>query len=76
VLVLSVEDDGPGIPAEQTETVRARGARLDEAEPGSGLGLSIVGDLAEAYGGTLALGRSDLGGLSAEVRLPLARARP
>jgi signal transduction histidine kinase len=72
MLILSVEDDGPGIPEGQTEKGRRRGGRLDEAESGSGLGLAIVGDLADAYGGSLLLGRSDLGGLAAEVRLPLA----
>jgi signal transduction histidine kinase len=70
--ILSVEDDGPGVPDERIATVLARGGRLDEAQPGTGLGLAIVGDLAEAYGGALTLGRSMLGGLSAIVRLPQA----
>ena len=47
-----------------------RGARLDEFRPGSGLGLSIVADLASLYGGSLALGHSPLGGLRAELVLP------
>jgi signal transduction histidine kinase len=64
---LSVEDDGPGLDAEEIEAVMARGRRLDEAGAGHGLGLAIVGDLAEATGGTVTLARSALGGL--EVRL-------
>lgn len=67
---LLVEDDGPGIPDHQAETVLARGGRLDVTKPGTGLGLAIVGDLLEAYGGSLALRRSPLGGLSVELRLP------
>lgn len=70
-IVLSVDDDGPGVPDSQIGIVLARGGRLDEAQPGSGLGLAIVNDLAEAYGGTLTIGRSPFGGLSAEVRFPL-----
>ncbi|ACL61002.1 sensor histidine kinase [Methylobacterium nodulans] len=69
-VALRVEDDGPGVPDEQVGTVLARGGRLDETRPGTGLGLAIVGDLVEANGGSLALGRSPLGGLLAEVRLP------
>jgi len=69
-LVLQVEDDGPGVPEDQINTVLARGGRLDETRPGTGLGLAIVGDLVEAYGGSFSLRRSLLGGLLAEVRLP------
>lgn len=69
-IVLEVEDDGPGIPEDGIGTVLARGGRLDEAQPGSGLGLVIVSDLVEVYGGALALRRSPLGGLLAEIRLP------
>ena len=71
-LSLSIEDDGPGIPAEEIETALKRGARLDEATPGSGLGLAIVNDLAEAYSGSLRLMKSPLGGLKAELILPRA----
>lgn len=69
-IVLRVEDDGPGVPEEQIDTVLARGGRLDETRPGTGLGLAIVGDLVGAHGGSLSLGRSALGGLLAEIRLP------
>jgi signal transduction histidine kinase len=47
-----------------------RGVRLDEASPGSGLGLSIVDDLARAYGGTMTLFSSDLNGLGVMLDLP------
>ena len=47
-----------------------RGRRLDESRPGSGLGLSIVVDIAANYGGALELGDSPLGGLRATLRLP------
>lgn len=71
-LQIAIEDDGPGIAEDEIEIAMKRGARLDEATPGSGLGLSIVNDLAEAYGGSLTLSRSILGGLKAELSLPRA----
>ena len=71
-LVLSVEDDGPGLAPEVRSAMLRRGARLDERTPGSGLGLSIVDDLSRAYGGSTVLGSSDLGGLKIIVRLPRA----
>ncbi|GLQ19654.1 sensor histidine kinase [Algimonas porphyrae] len=72
-LQIIIEDSGPGIPETAIETALKRGARLDEATPGSGLGLSIVDDLAEAYGGSLSLSRSQLGGLRAALTLPRAQ---
>ena len=66
---LVIEDDGPGIPEEQSREVLKRGKRLDESKPGSGLGLSIVAELVREYGGEIALDRSPLGGLRATVRL-------
>jgi signal transduction histidine kinase len=62
-LTLTVEDDGPGLAPEDRAEVLQRGARLDETAPGSGLGLSIVDELARAYGGGLELADSTLGGL-------------
>jgi signal transduction histidine kinase len=69
-----VEDDGPGIPAEEREAIFARGARLDTTgKPGTGLGLAIVRDVAEIYGGSVRLEESeDLGGLLARLCLPPA----
>ena len=49
-----------------------RGRRLDETKPGSGLGLSIVVELAALYGGQLTLGSAPIGGLRAELVLPAA----
>ncbi len=69
---LTVEDDGPGLPDEQRDEVLQRGARLDESAPGSGLGLSIVDELARAYGGKVAMDRSSLGGLKVIIDLPAA----
>ncbi|MFN3521901.1 MAG: ATP-binding protein [Phenylobacterium sp.] len=71
---LVIEDDGEGLPAERREEVLQRGARLDEAAPGSGLGLNIVDELARAYGGALRLGDAPLGGLAVELELPRAEA--
>lgn len=69
-IVLLIDDDGPGLPEEALADVLKRGRRLDEATPGSGLGLSIVVDLAKLYGGELSLQRSPLGGLRACLVLP------
>ena len=65
-----VDDDGPGLTPQQREQVARRGRRLDETKPGSGLGLSIVVELATLYGGGLALGTAPIGGLRAELVLP------
>lgn len=67
-----IDDDGPGLAAELREAALRRGGRLDETKPGSGLGLSIVVDLAALYGGALALSASPKGGLRAVLKLPLA----
>lgn len=69
-VVLVVDDDGPGLAGTLRTTVLERGVRVDETAPGSGLGLAIVRDLAEHYGGSVALGESPQGGLSARVTLP------
>jgi signal transduction histidine kinase len=71
-IVILVDDDGPGIVAEMRDDVLQRGVRADEAAPGSGLGLSIVRDLAEVYGGTISLENSPMGGLRARLQLPSA----
>ena len=69
-LTIVIDDDGPGLAAEQRHAVIQRGVRADQQVPGSGLGLSIVDDLARLYGGQLALGESPLGGLRAALTLP------
>ncbi len=58
------------MPKERRSEATRRGRRLDETKPGSGLGLSIVVDLAQLYGGNLALDDSPLGGLRARLTLP------
>src|ERR1700742_571791 len=65
-----VDDDGRGLSPSEREQVSKRGQRLDETKPGSGLGLSIVVELAGLYGGELKLGTAPLGGLRAELVLP------
>jgi signal transduction histidine kinase len=68
-----VEDDGKGIAPEQRSRLFERGERLDTDKPGTGLGLAIVKDVAELYGGSVALDSSeDLGGLLVTLTLPLA----
>jgi signal transduction histidine kinase len=75
-VVITVDDDGPGLPAEAMERVFKIGERLDDQVPGSGLGLPIVRDLARLYGGEIRLNNSAQGGLGATLRLPTARAYP
>jgi signal transduction histidine kinase len=72
MVVLSVEDDGPGLSDAERKLARQRGKRLDETKPGSGLGLSIVSELVGLYSGQFDLDRSELGGLKARLRLPAA----
>jgi len=67
---LWVDDDGPGIPENQRLQVLERGSRLDEQVDGHGLGLGIVRDIVEAWGGQLALLQSPLGGLRVSIDLP------
>jgi len=70
VMRVVVDDDGPGLTPAQRDQVSRRGQRLDESKPGSGLGLSIVVELASLYGGALNLGTAPIGGLRAELVLP------
>ena len=72
VLRIAVDDDGRGLSRSEREQVSHRGQRLDETKPGSGLGLSIVVELAHLYGGKLELGAAPIGGLRAELTLPAA----
>ena len=73
MLLIRIDDNGPGLSEADAEKVLRRGVRLDEKTPGSGLGLDIVKELVDVYGGSLALKRSALGGLLVELRLPTAR---
>jgi signal transduction histidine kinase len=70
MLRIIVDDDGRGLSPTERAQVSRRGQRLDESKPGSGLGLSIVVDLAALYGGSLTLGTAPIGGLRAELVLP------
>jgi two-component system, OmpR family, osmolarity sensor histidine kinase EnvZ len=74
-LTITVDDDGPGVPADQREEVFKPFVRLDEArnvdEGGTGLGLAIARDIARSHGGDVTLGESPLGGLRAMVRVPV-----
>ena len=71
-LTLTVDDDGPGLPADKRAEAMKRGRRLDESKPGSGLGLSIVTETAAMYNGSLTLDHAPNGGLRAMLRLPAA----
>jgi len=72
--VVSVDDDGPGIPATEREEVFERFVRLDEARSadagGAGLGLAIVAEIVAAHGGTVTITESSLGGASIAIRVP------
>jgi signal transduction histidine kinase len=69
-VVVTVDDDGPGLDPSQRRQVLERGVRLDEASKGWGLGLAIVRDLAELYGGSIRLEESPAGGLRGRLTLP------
>ncbi|MBB3873967.1 sensor histidine kinase [Sphingomonas aquatilis] len=69
-LVLTVTDDGPGIPEEERSRVTQAGVRLDERGEGHGFGLAIVRELASLHGGALTLDAREGGGLVARVSLP------
>jgi signal transduction histidine kinase len=71
-VLIFVDDDGPGLSPEEYSSVFEIGERLDEAKPGTGLGLPIVKDLVALYQGRITLWRSSLGGLRAELAIPKA----
>jgi signal transduction histidine kinase len=70
MLLVTVDDNGPGLPPEARAEVLRRGRRLDESKPGSGLGLSIVADMAKLYGGRVSLEAAPGEGLRARLELP------
>ena len=72
-MALYIEDNGPGLSKDQFEVVLQRGVRMDEQTPGTGLGLNIVLDIARSYQGDLILSSSKMGGLQAQLQLPLPR---
>lgn len=67
---LVFEDDGPGIPVADRERVLERGVRADESVAGQGIGLAAAREVAAAYGGSLSIGDSPLGGAAVRVELP------
>jgi two-component system sensor histidine kinase PhoQ len=67
---LTVSDDGPGIPEDAAGLLLERGMRLDESEPGHGIGLAIVKEIAASHGGELKIARSSLGGAEISVTIP------
>ncbi|GJE27683.1 sensor histidine kinase [Methylobacterium organophilum] len=69
-VVVRVEDDGPGLDEAARAEAMMRGRRLDESRPGHGFGLPIAMELAELYGGSVALAASEFGGLEARLTLP------
>jgi signal transduction histidine kinase len=69
-IVITVDDDGPGLDPSKRDLVLERGGRADEASPGTGLGLAIVREIARLHGGSIALDRAPQGGLRAVLRLP------
>ncbi len=69
-MVLTVSDDGPGIPEDAAAALLQRGMRLDEATPGHGIGLAVVKDIAKSYGGHLSIGAAELGGAEFMVSIP------
>jgi two-component system, OmpR family, sensor histidine kinase PhoQ len=69
-LTLCIDDDGPGISEENRSRVLQRGVRTDESVPGQGLGLAMVHDTVDLYGGALSIETSPLGGARFVVRLP------
>ena len=70
MVYLAIADDGPGINQEEISQVLQRGGRIDESIPGHGIGLPMVRDIVEAYGGNLEIGQSDLGGTIIQLKLP------
>lgn len=72
-VIVSVDDDGPGVADDRLRELTARGAKLDERKDGAGLGLAIVDEIVGAYRGKLELSRSALGGLRVSLAWPASR---
>ena len=64
---IRIEDDGPGIPADQVDTLLQRGRRMDESVPGQGIGLGMASEITALYGGELSFDTSNLGGTLVRV---------
>lgn len=72
-LILIVSDNGAGISETEADEVLNRGARGEQRSdvPGQGIGLAVVAEIVGLYGGTVSIGRSELGGARFELRLPM-----
>lgn len=70
-LCIDIEDDGPGVPDDQTERILERGQRLDTNQPGQGIGLSVAAEIIRSYDGDIRVSRSSLGGARFSIHLPL-----
>ena len=71
-VVLTITDDGPGVPAGEQRRLAARGMRDDERGGSAGLGLAIVSDILSAYGTRPRFANLEQGGFEVTVRLPAA----
>lgn len=71
--LIVVSDDGPGVATAERENILRRGTRLDEVNPGTGIGLPISVEIVELYGGSISLLTSDAGGLKVSIRLPISQ---
>ncbi len=69
-MTMTVADDGPGIPEDAVDALLQRGTRLDESAPGHGIGLAVVRDIVNSYGGSVSIDVSDLGGASITIDIP------
>jgi two-component system sensor histidine kinase PhoQ len=70
ILLIHIEDDGPGIPLDKRERLLERGTRLDSYKEGQGIGMAVVADLVSAYQGQLEIKQSDLGGAKLSLIFP------
>nr|WP_324258427.1 ATP-binding protein [Cellvibrio fontiphilus] len=73
-LCIDIEDDGPGVPENQTERILERGQRLDTNQPGQGIGLAVAAEIIRSYDGDIHISRSPLGGARFSTYLPLPTA--
>ncbi|MCW5713898.1 MAG: HAMP domain-containing histidine kinase [Bauldia sp.] len=71
-ILLAIEDDGPGLPADVRQTIGQRGLRHDETKAGTGLGLAIAREIVHLNKGTISFGEAPAGGLGVKITLPLA----
>ena len=69
-LCIEIEDDGPGVPEDQTERILERGQRLDTNQPGQGIGLAVAAEIIRSYDGDIRISRSELGGARFSIFLP------